>query len=336
MCKRIIFLISITIANFNLYADMVDEMINELKYSSSFKSRLQAAIFLGKMQDKRAVDVLIANLKDEDYAIKGACAIALGNIGDPKATRPLIELLRDPEPLVRKEAIKALIKLASNKQTMEDLISTFKNSEDSMLKMGIISVFGELKDDNALKSLADGLSDKGKVGEITSQIIMGMSGENKFKVLSAALESKDENTRINAMELVGTIKDPRLVSYVLNILKDSSSQEEIKAAKNTLRKLKDKIDVEEYLRMARFGRSKDERDIAIQMLAVVADERCIGLLMDLLKDEDVFIRGRSVQALASIGDKRAIPQLEKMLKDKKNERIFPIIKNSLKLLSLTK
>ncbi len=320
----------------NLYADMVDNMISELNSSSSFKSRLQAAIFLGKMQDKRAVDVLIANLKDEDYAIKGACAIALGNIGDPKATRPLIELLRDSEALVRKEAVKALVKLSSNKQTMDDLVNTFKNTDDSMLKMGIIAIFGELKDDNALKALAEGLSDKGKVSDTTSQIIMGMSSENKFKVLSAALTSKDENTRINAMELAGTIRDPRLVQPILVILKDSSSQEEIKTAKNTLKKMKDKINVDEYLRTARFGNSKDERDIAIQVLSVIADERCIGLLMDLLKDEDVFIRGRSAQALATVGDKRAIPQLEKMLKDKKNERIFPIIKSSIKLLTLNK
>ncbi|MCX7958791.1 MAG: HEAT repeat domain-containing protein [Deltaproteobacteria bacterium] len=315
---------------------MVDNMISELKSSSSFKSRLQAAIFLGKMQDKRAVDVLIANLKDDDYAIKGACAIALGNIGDPKATRPLIELLKDPEALVRKEAVKALIKLSSNKQTMDDLVNTFKNTDDSMLKMGIIAIFGELRDDNALKELAEGLSDKGKVSDTTSQIIMGMSSENKFKVLSAALSSKDENTRINAMELAGTIKDPRLIQPILIILRDSSSQEEIKTAKNTLKKMKDKIDVEGYLRTARFGNSKEERDIAIQVLSVVGDERCIGLLLDLLKDDDVFIRGRSAQALASVGDKRAIPQLEKMLKDKKNERIFPIIKSSIKLLTLNK
>ncbi len=335
--KRIICLLAVMgITSFNLYADMVDNMIEELKYSSSFKSRLQAAIFLGKMQDKRAVDALITTLKDEDYAIKGASAIALGNIGDPKATRPLIELLKDPESLVRKEAVKALIKLASNKQTMDDLINAFRNTDDAMLKMGIIAIFGELKDDNALKALADGLSDKGQVSDTTSQIIMGMSSENKYKVLTYALTSKDENTRINALELVGTIKDPRLIQPVIMLLKDSSSQDEIKVAKSSLKKLKDKIDIDSHLRTARFGNSKEDRDVSIQVLSVVADERCIGLLMDLLKDEDIFIRGRSAQALASIGDKRAIPLLEKMLKDKRNERIFPIIKSSLKLLSLSK
>ncbi|MGC8927746.1 MAG: HEAT repeat domain-containing protein [Myxococcota bacterium] len=335
--KRIICLLAVMgITSFNLYADMVDNMIEELKYSSSFKSRLQAAIFLGKMQDKRAVDALITTLKDEDYAIKGASAIALGNIGDPKATKPLIELLKDPESLVRKEAVKALIKLASNKQTMDDLINAFRNTDDAMLKMGIIAIFGELKDDNALKALADGLSDKGQVSDTTSQIIMGMSSENKYKVLTYALTSKDENTRINALELVGTIKDPRLIQPVIMLLKDSSSQDEIKVAKSSLKKLKDKIDIDSHLRTARFGNSKEDRDVSIQVLSVVADERCIGLLMDLLKDEDIFIRGRSAQALASIGDKRAIPLLEKMLKDKRNERIFPIIKSSLKLLSLSK
>jgi|GEM_PF-4879393 len=337
MLKKFIFLfISIGILSFDVYADMVDDMIDELKSSSSFKSRLQAAIFLGKIQDKRAVDVLISTLKDEDYAIKGACAIALGNIQDPKATQPLIELLKDAESLVRKEAVKALVKLAVNKQSMDKIVNAFKNTDDSMIKMGIITIFGELKDVNALKMLAEGLSGKGKVSDTTTQIIMGMSSENRFLVLSSALTLKDENARINAIELVGTVKEPRLIKPVLQIMRDSSSQEEIKTAKNTLKKLRDKIEVDEYLRIARFGNSKDERDMAIQILTVVSDERCIGLLLDLLKDEDIFIRGRSAQALASIGDKRAIPPLEKMLKDKKNARIFPIIKSSLRLLTLSK
>jgi HEAT repeat protein len=316
--------------------DMVDNMINELKNSSSFKSRLQAAIFLGKMQDKRAVDALISTLKDEDYAIRGACAIALGNIGDAKATKPLLLLLKDSEALVRKEAVKALVKLSSNKQAMEDIVYAFKNTDDSLLKMGIIAVFGELKDENALLSLAQGLSEKGEVKDVTSQIIIGLAPDNRFKVLKAALESRDETTRINALELIGTVKDPRFVDPVLALLRDSTSQDEIKTIRSVLKKFRDKIDIERHLRIARFGSSKEERDLSIQALSIVGDERCIGLLLDLLKDDDVFIRGRAVQALASIGDKRAIPQFEKMLKDKKNERIFPIIKNALNLLSLNK
>ncbi len=321
----------------NLYAgDMVENMISELRNSSSFKSRLQAAIFLGKMQDKRAVDALILTLKDDDYAIKGACAIALGNIGDAKATKPLIELLRDPEALVRKEAVKSLIKLSINKSTMDDLLNTFKNTDDSLLKMGILAIFGEIKDDNALNVLAQGLAEKGRVSDTTSQIIMGLNLDNKVKVLTFALQSKDENARISAIELAGTIKDERLIQPILLVLKDSQSPEEIKVARSTLRRFRDKINVDTYLRNARFSSSKDERDIAIQVLSIVADERCIGLLLDLLKDEDIYIRGRAVQALAQTGDKRAIPLFEKMLKDKKNERIFSIIKSSLKLITINK
>jgi len=193
-----------------------------------------------------------------------------------------------------------------------------------------------LKDENALLSLAQGLSEKGEVKDVTSQIIIGLAPDNRFKVLKAALESRDETTRINALELIGTVKDPRFVDPVLALLRDSTSQDEIKTIRSVLKKFRDKIDIERHLRIARFGSSKEERDLSIQALSIVGDERCIGLLLDLLKDDDVFIRGRAVQALASTGDKRAIPQFEKMLKDKKNERIFPIIKNALNLLSLNK
>lgn len=336
--KRISFIaLMSTILVGSLYADdMVAKMVDELKSSSSFKTRLQAAIFLGKMQDKRAVDALINALKDEDYAIKGACAIALGNIGDERATRPLIDLLRDPEALVRKEAVKSLTKLSANKSTMDAIINTFKNTDDSLLKVGILAIFGEIRDERALRILAEGLSEKGEVSDTTSQIIMGLSSENQVKVLIFALESKDENARMGAMELAGVLKDKRMVIPLLSVMKDSQSPEESRLARSTLRKMKDKIDVDLYLRNASFSSSKDERDMAIQVLSIIADERCIGLLMDLLKDDDVFIRGRAVQAIMATGDKRAIPQLEKMLKDKKNERIFPIIKSALKLMSVNR
>ena len=143
MIKRLVLIFTIIecISSYLYAGDMVDKMISELKSSSSFKSRLQAAIFLGKIQDKRALDVLISTLKDDDYAIRGACAIALGNIGDPKAVKPLLLLLKDPEVLVRKEAVKALVKLSSNKQAMDDILYAFKNTDDSLIKMGIIAVF---------------------------------------------------------------------------------------------------------------------------------------------------------------------------------------------------
>lgn len=56
-----------------------DRYIEDLKDANS-TIRLNAVDALGKIKDPRAVDPLIASLKDENYNIQQATAIALGNI----------------------------------------------------------------------------------------------------------------------------------------------------------------------------------------------------------------------------------------------------------------
>ena len=54
--------------------------------------KASAARALGEINDTRAVDPLIAALKDKKPEIRGTAAVALGEIGDKKATVPLAAL----------------------------------------------------------------------------------------------------------------------------------------------------------------------------------------------------------------------------------------------------
>ncbi len=54
-----------------------------------------AAWALGEMRDPRAVEPLIAALKDKDYEVRVCAAIALGEMRDPRAVEPLIESMED-------------------------------------------------------------------------------------------------------------------------------------------------------------------------------------------------------------------------------------------------
>ena len=62
-----------------------------------------AAEALGRIGDARAVDPLIAALRDEDIYVVRSAAEALGRIGDARAVDPLIAALRD-EDVVRSAA----------------------------------------------------------------------------------------------------------------------------------------------------------------------------------------------------------------------------------------
>jgi HEAT repeat protein len=60
------------------------------------------------MKDPRAVEPLIAALRDTDPIARKNAADALSNIKDPRAVEPLIAALKDADPIVRQVAFSSL------------------------------------------------------------------------------------------------------------------------------------------------------------------------------------------------------------------------------------
>jgi len=73
-------------------------------------SDARAASALGKMGDRRAVDPLIAALKDQDFPSEYA-AEALGQIGDLRAVEPLIAAMIDTRSGMWESAVSALVQI---------------------------------------------------------------------------------------------------------------------------------------------------------------------------------------------------------------------------------
>jgi hypothetical protein len=71
--------------------------------------RYAAVEALGKIGDSRAVEPLIAALKDWDQDVRYAAVEALGKIGDSRAVGPFIAALNDKDWDMRKSAANGLI-----------------------------------------------------------------------------------------------------------------------------------------------------------------------------------------------------------------------------------
>jgi len=69
--------------------------LHEQLRSEDSRQREDAARKLGQFRDTRAVDALIAALKDGEVAVRAAAARALGKIGDKRAVEPLIEAYQE-------------------------------------------------------------------------------------------------------------------------------------------------------------------------------------------------------------------------------------------------
>ena len=72
----------------------IHDLIRALEYGDSI-TRYDAALALGKIGDRRAVEPLIKSLGDINTKVRQAAASALGKIGDRRAVAPLITVLED-------------------------------------------------------------------------------------------------------------------------------------------------------------------------------------------------------------------------------------------------
>jgi HEAT repeat protein len=90
-------------------ADKIDDLTRTLMQDPSYKVRVQAALVLGKLGDKRAVPALIQGLRDENETVRGVSATSLGRIGDRAAANALqTSATSDASEFVRSQARKAL------------------------------------------------------------------------------------------------------------------------------------------------------------------------------------------------------------------------------------
>ncbi len=94
------------------HADKVDELVTALRSDESYKVRVQAALVLGKLKDKRAVRPLVQALKDENPTVRAVAAQSLGVLGDATAAAALKTAAdSDESEFVKREADAALKKL---------------------------------------------------------------------------------------------------------------------------------------------------------------------------------------------------------------------------------
>ena len=122
--------------------------------------RYYAAKALGQIGDARAVEPLIAALKDdEDSYLRGESACSLGHIGDPRAVEPLIAALEDEEDLVaRNKAVEALGRIA-DPGAVVPLIAALDNWSWSGRKEAA-EALGKIGDPRAGATLVAALTDR--------------------------------------------------------------------------------------------------------------------------------------------------------------------------------
>lgn len=90
------------------HADNLDELAETLEHSPHHKSRIAAAVSLGRLKDVRALRPLVGALDDSHRSVRAVAAAALGHLGDARALPALQQTTKDGDKIVRKRAIEAI------------------------------------------------------------------------------------------------------------------------------------------------------------------------------------------------------------------------------------
>jgi len=118
--------------------------------------RAEVVRVLGDMKDRRAVESLIAALKDESWQVRRNAAMALGEIKDPRAVEPLVAALRDDVVEVRESVPFGLAKIGE--PALGPLIGALKDQNKDVRSNAAMALL-IMKDYRAVEPLIAALRD---------------------------------------------------------------------------------------------------------------------------------------------------------------------------------
>jgi len=206
----------------------INKLINALLYKKLDVVIKDAAEALGEIGDPRAVEPLIATMKDINIDWRHKAVEALGKIGDIRAVEPLIAAMNDKNEQVRRAAATALEHIglehvdnkvktwvyimnsnhhglvAIGEPAVEPLIDALKNSSFSIRQAATLAL-GEIRDTRAIKPLIAALGDEILEVSVSARIALEEIGKPAVEFLIDALKDVEERIRVNTKEALETI-----------------------------------------------------------------------------------------------------------------------------------
>jgi HEAT repeat protein len=280
--------------------------------------RWDAVTALRGLGNPRAVEPLIAALRDEDSSVRCEAAKALARLGDTRAIEPLIVALRDEDSGVRREAAEALARLG-DPHAIEPLIAALRD-EDSGVRCETAWVLGKLDDPRTVEPLIAALRDEDwEVRQAAAEALEAAAGalENLvnsrvLQPLIDALRDEDRGVRCEVAWVLGEIGDPRTVEPLIGALRDKDRGVR-RAAAEALKKCGEPV-VEPLIAALR-DENRDMRRAAAGALGKIGDPSAVEPLIAALQDKYCRVRQAAAGALGEIGDTRAIEPLIAILRD---------------------
>jgi HEAT repeat protein len=199
----------------------VEPLIAALKNDEIGGVRWKAAEALSKI-GAPAVDDLIGALRHHDDDVRWKAAIALGEIGDPRAVEPLITLLCDEDRFVKGRAAHALGLIGE--PAVDPLISALREG-DGNLRWGAAIALGKSRDPRAIEPLIRALADKYENVRAEAALSLATIGKPALEPLLRFLKFSDRSARIEVVTALGELKDTDAIQPLIQMLETADEEE---------------------------------------------------------------------------------------------------------------
>ncbi|MBD3181400.1 hypothetical protein GF312_03850 [Candidatus Poribacteria bacterium] len=313
----------------------VEPLIDVLKNSRNNNAVENAASILGSIGDDRAVEPLIAALKDERKSLRSMAADSLGTLKDRRAVPQLIEALKDEDAVTRANAAASLGTINDKRATKPLMSIVMDKKEREKIRDSAITSLGTLKDTEALGLLVKILIDeyeKDGIRKTAATALRTMENSWPSEALVGLL--KGEIVTGILMPEKGTVTkwneeegSDDLVSNV-TVLAETSTGQQVKApSKGELVKIYvkagEEAEANELIGLVSYEDREIEqeerssiRSAAALALGKVKGENALSALMRAVrKDKSAAVRKNAATALYELDNADARSALVKTLKD---------------------
>lgn len=262
---------------------------------SNARMREIAALGLGQVEGREAVQPLIDALRDQEMGVRANAAWALGRIEDGRALRPITGLFGDRSEVVRRAAVYAAGHFDDSTSSVSALTRVLRDDESAEVRRAAAWALGQLEARESVDALTSTLG-----------------------------RERDPRVREMIAWALGQIEDKRATSSLVNTMRNDADDRVREVAAWSIGQIEDRSAADALGDVVASDKSTRVRGTAAwaigQMEGGSGNKAPAGLLRA-LRDESEDVRLKAAWSLGQIGDVGALGAIRDALKQEKNQRV---------------
>jgi HEAT repeat protein len=293
---------------------------SEINAPSEVKPKDDLAV--NSSRDDSDVKRLLEQLSNPEPDERVKALRALGSKGDPRAVEPILATLKDRKTVVRDAAYTALNELVGSLKIKQDVrtLGTILHYQDTSIRQIAISALGDIHTAQSAEMLVGELADPdARIQNTVLEALKGI-GPPAGEPLIKSLNNDDISIRVNSVMLLGGMEEKRAVDPLIEMLNFQSDD----FALNSIRLRLESATALGKIRDPRAGpalinalrdtspRVRERAASALQEIGpAVADQ-----LRNVLTDEDTGVRINAARILGEFKDTASVePLIQAVLVD---------------------